>query len=119
MYINELNRGNTLKESPNPEPIRSDGCSTLDLGPRNINRDKENLDMLVPPATDIGLIPNLKYSFSDTNMILRPGGWSREITKRELPISDTFAVVNMNLSPGVREMHTHQQSEWGAKNVIL
>ena len=102
-----------LKNSPNPEPIRSDGCGALDLGPRNLNRDKENPDMLVPPATDKGLIPNLKFSFSDTNMILRPGGWSREITKRELPISDTFAIVNMNLSPGVREMHTHQQSEWG------
>lgn len=45
--------------------------------------------------------------------LLTPGGWSREITKRELAISDTFAVVNMNLSSGVREMHSHQQSEWG------
>lgn len=62
-----------LKESPNPEPIRSDGCGALDLGPRNLNRDKENPDMLVPPATDKCLIPNLKFSFSDTNMILRPG----------------------------------------------
>ncbi len=102
-----------LKQSSKPEPIRSDGCGALDLGPRNLNRDRENPDMLVPPATDKGLIPNLRFSFSDTNMILRPGGWSREITKRELPVSDTFAVVNMNLSPGVREMHTHQQSEWG------
>ncbi|MDO4542792.1 MAG: cupin domain-containing protein, partial [Bacillota bacterium] len=32
---------------------------------------------------------------------------------RELAISDTFAVVDMNLSPGVREMHSHQQSEFG------
>lgn len=102
-----------LKASAKPEPIRSDGCGALDLGPRNLKRDLENPDMLVPPATDKGLIPNLKFSFSDTNMILTPGGWSREITKRELAISDTFAVVNMNLSPGVREMHSHQQSEWG------
>ncbi len=46
-------------------------------------------------------------------MTLKPGGWSREITSRELPVSDTFALVDMNLSPGVREMHTHQQSEFG------
>lgn len=28
-------------------------------------------------------------------------------------MSDTFAVMDMNLSPGVREMHSHQQSEFG------
>lgn len=102
-----------LKAAGQQEPIRSDGCGALDLGPRNLMRETQNPDMLVPPATDFGLIPNLKFSFADTNMILKPGGWSREITKRELAISDTFAVVDMNLSPGVREMHTHQQSEWG------
>lgn len=104
---------NQLQESTKPEPIRSDGAGSLDLGPRNVARDEQNPDMIVPPATDFGLIPNLKFSMSDTHMTLKPGGWSREITKRELPISDTFAIVNMNLSPGVREMHTHQQSEWG------
>ena len=69
--------------------------------------------MLVPPTTDHGLLDNLRFSFSDTHMRLKPGGWSREITKRELPISDTFALVDMCLSPGVREMHSHQQSEFG------
>lgn len=104
---------NQLKEAQRPEPIRSDGAGALDLGPRNLKRDEENPDMLVPPATDHGLLPNLKFSFSDTHMVIKPGGWSREITKRELPISDTFAIVDMNLSPGVREMHSHQQSEFG------
>lgn len=102
-----------LKKSTTPEPIRSDGAGALDLGPRNILRDEQNPDMLVPPATDFGLIPNLKFSFSDTHMILKSGGWSREITQRELPIDDTLAIVDMNLSPGVREMHSHLQSEWG------
>lgn len=46
-------------------------------------------------------------------MDIKPGGWSREITKRELPVSDTFAIVDMHLSPGAREMHSHQQSEFG------
>ncbi len=102
-----------LKAAGRPEPIRSDGAGALDLGPRDIARDAENHDMLVPPATDHGLIDNLRFSFSDTHMTLKPGGWSREITKRELPISDTFAIVNMCLMPGVREMHSHQQSEFG------
>lgn len=102
-----------LKNAKRPEPIRSDGAGALDLGPRDLVRDEQNPDLLVPPATDHGLIHNLRFSFSDAHMILKPGGWSREITKRELPISDTFAIVDMNLSPGVREMHSHQQSEFG------
>jgi oxalate decarboxylase len=76
-------------------------------------RDLQNPDMLVPPATDAGLVPNLRYSFSDTSMHLNQGGWSREITVRELPIATTLAGVNMSLTPGgVRELHWHQQAEW-------
>ncbi|MDO4542793.1 MAG: oxalate decarboxylase, partial [Bacillota bacterium] len=59
-----------LKKAGRPEPIRSDGAGALDLGPRNLKRDEENPDMLVPPATDVGLIPNLKFSFADTHMKL-------------------------------------------------
>ena len=102
-----------LKNSKTPEPIRSDGSGALDLGPRNVERDKQNPDVLVPPATDFGLIPNLRFSFADAHMTLKSGGWSREITSRELPINNTLAIVDMNLSPGVREMHSHLQSEWG------
>ncbi|MFL0197035.1 cupin domain-containing protein [Clostridium sp. WILCCON 0269] len=101
-----------LKNSTIPEPIRSDGAGAKDLGPRDIMRDGQNTDMLVPPATDYGLMPNLKFSFADTHMRINPGGWSREITERELPISTTFALVNMCLAPGVREMHSHLQAEW-------
>jgi oxalate decarboxylase len=76
-------------------------------------RDIENPDMLVPPVTDAGTIPNLKFSFSDTNMQLNHGGWSRQVTIRELPIATTLAGVNMRLTPGgVRELHWHKQAEW-------
>lgn len=96
-----------------PQPIRSDGAGGPDLGPRDIMRDMENPDMLVPPVTDSGLLPNLKFSFSDTHMQLNHGGWSREITARDLPIATTLAGVNMSLTPGgVRELHWHQQAEW-------
>ncbi|MGG4127654.1 oxalate decarboxylase family bicupin [Paenibacillus illinoisensis] len=96
-----------------PQPIRRDGAGGPDLGPRDVMRDLENPDMLVPPATDAGLLPNLKMSFSDTHMQLNHGGWSREITVRDLPIATTLAGVNMSLTPGgVRELHWHQQSEW-------
>lgn len=96
-----------------PQPIRADGAGATDTGPRDVMRDRENPDMLVPPVTDNGMIPNLKFSFSDTHMQLNHGGWSREITVRELPIATTLAGVNMRLTPGgVRELHWHQQAEW-------
>ncbi|WP_433940982.1 oxalate decarboxylase family bicupin [Paenibacillus lautus] len=96
-----------------PQPIRSDGAGGPDYGPRDVMRDIENPDMLVPPVTDTGLMPNLKMSFSDTHMQLNHGGWSREITVRDLPIATTLAGVNMSLTPGgVRELHWHQQAEW-------
>lgn len=108
-----------VEEKPNqkreriPQPIRSDGAGGLDNGPRNIPRDLQNPNMFVPPITDAGLVPNLKFSFSDASMILKPGGWSREITARELPIATTLAGVNMSLTAGgVRELHWHTQAEW-------
>ncbi|OXS73268.1 oxalate decarboxylase [Lysinibacillus sp. KCTC 33748] len=96
-----------------PQPIRKDGAGGVDKGPRDVMRDLENPDLLVPPKTDAGLVPNLKFSFSDTHMVLKHGGWSREITVRDLPIATTLAGVNMSLTPGgVRELHWHQQAEW-------
>lgn len=96
-----------------PQPIRYDGTGGYDTGPRDIMRDLENPDMLVPPETDAGLLPNMRFSFSDTSMTLNRGEWSREVTVRELPIATTLAGVNMSLTPGgVRELHWHQQAEW-------
>ncbi|TXK71787.1 oxalate decarboxylase family bicupin [Paenibacillus sp. N3.4] len=96
-----------------PQPIRQDGAGATDFGPRDVMRDRENPNMFVPPVTDAGLIPNLKFSFSDAHMQLNQGGWSREVTVRELPIATTLAGVNMRLTPGgVRELHWHQQAEW-------
>ena len=42
-----------------------------------------------------------------------PGGWSREITVRELPVSKTLAGVNIRFNAGgVRELHWHTSAEW-------
>lgn len=96
-----------------PEPIRADGAGAIDIGPRDILRALENPNMLVPPITDAGTVPNLRFSFSDTNMVLKHGGWSRQITTRELPVATTLAGVNMRLTPGgVRELHWHKELEW-------
>ncbi|MBY0088249.1 oxalate decarboxylase family bicupin [Brevibacillus brevis] len=106
--MNPPDKGNQI-----PQPMRRDGTGWVDLGPRNVMRDRQNPNMLVPPVTDAGLLPNLKFSFSDAFMTLNHGGWSREVTIRELPIATTLAGVNMSLTPGgVRELHWHQQAEW-------
>ncbi len=95
-----------------PEPMKSSKGAT-DLGPRDPTRDAENPDILVPPPTDKGLVPNLRFSFADAHMNLQDGGWSREVTQRELPISTDMAGVNMRLKTGgVRELHWHKQAEW-------
>lgn len=47
-------------------------------------------------------------------MTLKHGGWSRQISNRELPVATTLAGVNMRLTPGgVRELHWHKEVEWG------
>jgi oxalate decarboxylase len=83
------------------------------LGPTNPSRELENPDRLVPPQTDAGTLPNLKWSFADSHMRLEEGGWARQTTVRELPIAKQIAGVNMRLEAGaIRELHFHKESEW-------
>ena len=95
-----------------PQPIRGNEGAT-DPGPRDYDRDRLNPDMSIPPKTDAGTVPNLKFSFSDAHRRLEEGGWTREVTVRELPVATTLAGVNMRLTPGgVRELHWHKEAEW-------
>ncbi|GIH19150.1 oxalate decarboxylase family bicupin [Rugosimonospora africana] len=95
-----------------PQPQRA-GLGGDDPGPRNVMLDRQNPDLLVSPKTDYGTVPNLKFSFSMAHTRIEQGGWTREVTQRELPIATTLAGVDMRLEPGTyRELHWHQQSEW-------
>src|SRR5690242_2283655 len=89
--------------------IRGDiGASVL--GPDNVAIEEQN-----PGAapTDSGTVPNLKFSFAAAHNRLLGGGWSREVTVRELPVTTTLAGVNMRLKKGAyRELHWHLQAEW-------
>ena len=97
---------------PTPQPLRP-GRGGTDPGPRNVVRDRQNPDLLVPPSTDHGTLPNLRFSFADAHMRLERGGWTRQVTARELGISKNIAGVNMRLNAGgVREMHWHKAAEW-------
>jgi oxalate decarboxylase len=89
------------------------GRGGTDPGPKNPVRASQNPDLLSPPATDRGTLPNLRFSFEDTHARLERGGWSRQITVRELGISKNVAGVNMRLNQGgVRELHWHKAAEW-------
>jgi oxalate decarboxylase len=95
-----------------PEPVR-DGLGATIMGPRNVELERQNPSLLASPDTDAGTIPNLKFSFSDARNRLLSGGWAREVTARELPVSTTLAGVNMRLKPGaIRELHWHKEAEW-------
>ena len=95
-----------------PQPQRP-GHGGTDLGPRNVTIDRQNPDILVPPSTDHGTLPNLRFSFSDAHMRLESGGWTRQVTARELGVSKDIAGVNMRLNAGgVRELHWHKAAEW-------
>jgi oxalate decarboxylase len=95
-----------------PQPQR-DGQGGIDTGPRNIELDRQNPDLLTPPPMDHGTLPNMKFSFSMAHTRIERGGWTREVTRRELPIATTLAGVDMKLNPGAyRELHRHKESEW-------
>jgi oxalate decarboxylase len=112
MSAEEPSQDRTVETNQVPKPMK-EGVGATDSGPRNLARDRQNPDMLAPPDTDSGEVPNLKFSFSDTHNRLEEGGWAREVTARELPIATTLAGVNMHLTPGgVREMHWHKEAEW-------
>src|SRR5271156_744964 len=88
--------------------------SKTDPGPANPGLDGQNPDSIWPPSTDSkSLVQTFKYPFSFANKRTYEGGWSREVTVREMAVSKTMAGVNMRLTAGgVRELHWHSAAEW-------
>lgn len=68
---------------------------------------------LDPPATDVGSSPLFWASFNLAPRRIQDGGWGRQVTQADFPISTEISGVNMRLSAGgIRELHWHQQAEW-------
>ena len=81
--------------------------------PPNTLLDDQNPDSAWPPTTDAGGQQPFKYPFSLAHKRIEAGGWTRQVTVRDLPISKTMAGVEMRLiSGGIRELHWHVASEW-------
>ncbi len=73
----------------------------------------ENPNSNEPPFTDHGDVGALWYSFDLTKKRLEGGGWTHQVTERELPTSTELAGVNMRLTSGsFRELHWHTANEW-------
>src|SRR6202142_4647445 len=62
-----------------PEPSRAPGVGGSDPVPGDVAREAQNPDLLNPPATDSGTLPNLRFSFADAHVRQSSGGGAREV----------------------------------------
>jgi oxalate decarboxylase len=87
--------------------------ASSDPGQENKPLLDENPDSNMPPPTDHGDMVPLWYSFDLVKKRVEEGGWTHEVTQRELPSSKDLAGVNMRLTAGsYRELHWHTADEW-------
>jgi oxalate decarboxylase len=99
-------------EDKKPYPTK-DSRSASAPGPGNPQIDAQNPDSFLPPPTDAGGVQTFKYPFGLSHKRMQEGGWSREVTVRELAVSKSIAGVDMRLTAGgVRELHWHTAGEW-------
>jgi len=89
------------------------GQSASDPGPENKIVREASPNSLLPPPTDHGEVESFWNSFSVQHRHVQPGGWSRQVTVEDFPISKDIAGVNMRLTAGgIRELHWHNAAEW-------
>jgi len=82
-------------------------------GPVNKVLQGENISSEVPPITDKGDLSTFWYSFDLAHRRIQDGGWTRQVTEKDLPSSRDIAGVNMRLTAGsYRELHWHTANEW-------
>lgn len=87
--------------------------SSNDPGPENRGLLGMNPNTNTPQPTDHGDIGPIWYSFDLARKRVEEGGWTHQVTQRELPPSKDLAGVNMRLTSGsFRELHWHTADEW-------
>src|ERR1700760_3545626 len=119
-----------LAEKPIRMPMPEAYTLLTLLGGTNKQLDLQNPDNLAQQPTDNGVVPNLKWSFSDSKVRIFNGGWVREQVIQDLPQSHDIAAAQQHLKKGaLRELHWHRvvslrgllsdlisnnyQAEWG------
>jgi oxalate decarboxylase len=89
------------------------GVNEQELGPKDPALEAQNPDSMFPPTTDAGGQPPFKYPMGFARKRIESGGWTRQVTIRDFPLSKKMAGVEMRLiGGGVRELHWHVGSEW-------
>src|SRR5580704_9149144 len=82
-------------------------------GPVNRALADENSISALSPSTDKGDVSPFWYSFDLSHRRVQDGGWTRQVTEKDLPSSRDLAGVNMRLTAGsYRELHWHTANEW-------
>ncbi|MCC3718460.1 cupin domain-containing protein [Rouxiella badensis] len=98
--------------------ISAAGAATVGLTSALVSQaSAEETRNLAPPTTyqpAHNATAVYKYKYSDSVKRILPGGWAREATVKQFPISEGIAGVDMTLAPGsVRELHWHAiAAEW-------
>jgi len=87
--------------------------SASNPGQENKTLLEQNPNSNMPPDTDHGDVGPIWYSFDLAHKRVQEGGWTHQVTARELPSSKDIAGVNMRLTAGsFRELHWHTADEW-------
>ncbi len=107
-----LSAADAVGQEQKPYPTKDDRSASAP-GPGNPPLDAQNPDSFLPPPSDAGGVQTFKYPFALSHKRMQEGGWSREVTVRELAVSKSIAGVDMRLTAGgVRELHWHTAAEW-------
>jgi len=94
--------GQDIQQAIKAEHDRSES----DAGPENKPLQDVSPNAFVPPPTDHGEVRSFWNSFSVAHRRIQEGGWSRQVTVEDFPISKDIAGVNMRLTAGgIRELH--------------
>lgn len=101
-------------DEPPQGAINANSGSLSDPGPKNPAVMDQLPSFENPPATDVGGMPRFWSSFNIASKRIQGGGWARQVTVVDFPISTSVSGVNMRLGPGgIRELHWHLAAEWG------
>ena len=81
-------------------------CRAFGIEPFDVLHRLQGIEHVVAP--ELGLIlPGMAVAAGDSHNRIEPGGWARETTVRELPVSTAMAGVNMRLDRVVSQFETH------------
>lgn len=79
---------------------RHTGTNEKEIGPQNATAEHAERDSVFPPETDAGGQPPFKYPFAFAHRRIEEGGWTRQVTVRDLSISKKMAGVVIAVDTG-------------------